>query len=110
MINLLRRLWNGGVHGDQHRLTVVRPEGLAEWFTVPYRGFPFAYPWAARGEMDAAAIWLGWPNAPWNVQQGPWSEWSSEQLAGCIVRHLRGDHRPEQYLACPMCVHDSRRV
>ncbi len=103
MLTIIRRLWNGGIHGDQHKLTLVEPMGLAEWFTEPYRGFPFLYWPAGRGEMDAVPVWLGWPHALWNMKQGPWSEWSSGQLAGCIVRHLRGDHKPEQFLACPLC-------
>lgn len=102
IFSLLHRLWNGGVHGDQHKLTMVEPAGLAEWFTVA-RGVRPLWDGQGRGEMDAAPIWLGWPNASWNTLEGPWSRWSSAQLSGCIIRHLRGDHRPEQYLACPLC-------
>jgi hypothetical protein len=103
ILTAIRRLWNGGVYGDQHKLTLVEPQGLAEWFTRPYGGHSFLSPFAGRGEMDAVPVWLGWPKAPWNVRQGPWSEWSSGQLAGCIIRHLRGDHEPKQFLMCPLC-------
>lgn len=103
LVNWLRRLWNGGRYGDQHRLNIVRPEGLAEWFTQPYRGSPLATFPMPRGEMDAVGVWIGWPNAPWNAKEGPWSEWSSSQLAACIIRHLQGVHEPSQGLACPLC-------
>lgn len=103
-LSILRRLWNGGVHGDQHKLTIIQPEGFAEWFTRPYGGKPFFFdPIEHRGDMDAVPVWLGWPEAAWNRLDGPWKEWSSSQLSGCIIRHLRGDHQGEQGLACPLC-------
>jgi hypothetical protein len=102
MLSALRKLWNGSVHGDQHKLTIVHPEGMAEWFTKPYGDYRF-FPGEGRGEMDAVPVWLGWPGAAWNRLDGPWKEWSSGQLSGCIIRHLRGEHKRDQGLACPLC-------